>query len=130
MEMLPMERLPTMNRRTPVLAIAAIGFSFQIPIQAQMPKSAHMFEQHCIACHPNTGSPAQGAPDAPALRKKTPEAIVAPLANGPAHEPARRLSETDHRAIAAYLNGPNYMGDASNNPGDFRKMPNVCPNNA
>jgi len=120
-----MEMSPNMNCRIPILAAAALGFVFLSPVQAQMPKSAHLFEQHCISCHPNVAAPGQAAPDAPALRKKTPEAIVAALANGPAHEPARQLSEADKRAIGEYLNGRNYMGNTS----DARQMPNVCPNN-
>lgn len=112
-----------MSYRVPY--IAALGFCFAIAASAQMPKSSHLFEQHCISCHPNVAAPGQTAPDAPALRKKTPEAIVAALSNGAAHEPARQLSRADQVAIAEYLNGRNYMG----NTGDAKQMPNACANN-
>jgi len=99
----------------PLLSAAAL---------AQLPKSGRLFEQNCVMCHAN-GPGGQG-PEAGALRRLTPEAIVQALASGSAHEPARRLSEDDQRAIGEFLGGRNYMMPGA---GDAAKMPNACKSN-
>jgi cytochrome c553 len=82
---------------------------------AQLPKSAKLFDQNCVSCHANTAGSA--GPEAGALRKLTPEAIVAKLDS---HGAAAALSNDDKRAIAEYLSGRNYMAPGS---GDAAKMP-------
>jgi polyvinyl alcohol dehydrogenase (cytochrome) len=88
---------------------------------AQLPKSAKLFDQNCVSCHANTAGSA--GPEAGALRKLTPEAIVAKLDS---HGAAAALSNDDKRAIAEYLSGRNYMAPGS---GDAAKMPNACKGN-
>jgi len=89
---------------------------------AQLPKSAKLFEQNCISCHANT--PGDRGPDAAALRRLSPEAIVDKLASG--HGADAALADSDKRAIAEYLAGRNFMGGGL---GDAAKMPNACKSN-
>ena len=91
---------------------------------AQLPKSGRLFEQNCVMCHGNVAG--RPAPEAGALRRLTPEAIVQALAAGSAHERARQLSEEDQRAIGEFLSGRNYMAAGA---GEAAKMPNACKSN-
>ena len=90
---------------------------------AQLPKSARLFEQNCLACHGY--APGQRGPDATALRQMTPERIVQALDRGAAHDQARLLTEADKRAIGEFLSGRNFM---AGNEGDAAAMPNQCGN--
>jgi polyvinyl alcohol dehydrogenase (cytochrome) len=92
--------------------------------QAQLPKSARLFEQNCITCHGNVQS--QQAPDANALRRLAPEAIYDVLTTRSTHAQARQLADDERRAIAEYLGGRNLMPA---NAGDAAKMPNACRSN-
>jgi polyvinyl alcohol dehydrogenase (cytochrome) len=91
------------------------------PVTAQLPKSGKLFEQHCISCHANVAGSA--GPDAGALRRLTPERVVAKLAN---HGNVSTLADTDKIAIAEYLAGRSYTPDGL---GQAAKMPNVCKAN-
>jgi polyvinyl alcohol dehydrogenase (cytochrome) len=86
----------------------------------QLPKSAKLFDDNCVKCHANV--PPSAGPEAGALRKLTPEAIVAKLAS---HGP-RELTEADKIAIGEYLSGRSYMTPGS---GDAAKMVNACKAN-
>ena len=44
---------------------------------AQLPKSAKLFDENCVTCHANV--PGSSGPEAGALRKLTPETVVAKL---------------------------------------------------
>jgi polyvinyl alcohol dehydrogenase (cytochrome) len=103
----------------------ATCLTFCAPALAQLPKSARLFEQNCLMCHGNvkTGQ----TPDANALRRMAPEAIVTEIGKGSAHEPLARLSDVDRRAIAEYLAGRNFMAP---NQGDTQRMPNACSTNS
>ncbi len=91
---------------------------------AQLPKSGRLFEQNCVMCHGNVAG--GKGPEAGALRRLTPEAILQALASGSAHAQARQLSEADQRAIGEFLSGRNYMAAGE---GDAAKMPNACKSN-
>src|SRR5579871_637880 len=100
-------------------AVATIALLWCGSAFAQLPKSARLFEQSCLACH---GCTQDGSlPDATALRQMTPESIVQAIGSGTAHEPARQLSESNKRAIGEFLSGRNFMPD---NAGDAASMPN------
>ena len=75
--------------------------------QAQLPRSARLFEQSCITCHGNVQS--QQAADVNALRRMTPEAIYEVLTTRSTHAQARQLADDERRAIAEYLGGRNLM---------------------
>jgi mono/diheme cytochrome c family protein len=90
----------------------ATVFTLSTPAFAQLPKSARLFEQNCLMCHGPVKS-GQTA-DATALRRMSPEAIVAAIGRSAAHEPLARLSDDERRAIAEYLAGRNFM--APNQP--------------
>lgn len=88
---------------------------------AQLPKSAKLFEENCISCHANIpGSP---GPEAGALRRLAPEAIVTKIGS---HGAVSSLAEADKIAIAEYLSGRNFMAPGQ---GDAAKMANACKGN-
>ena len=88
---------------------------------AQLPKSGKLFDQNCVTCHANV--PGSAGPQAGALRRLSPEAIVAKLAN---HGEVSSLSDADKIAIAEYLSARSYTPDGL---GQAAKMPNVCKAN-
>src|ERR1700674_5412577 len=113
-----------LTRSLGVSAALALGLFPFHAAQAQLPKSARLFEQYCITCHGNVQS--QQAPDVNALRRIAPEAIYDVLTNRSTHAQARQLADDERRAIAEYLGGRNFMAA---NAGDAAKMPNACRNN-
>jgi len=110
-----------MTTRTALSRMAVVLITAPLTM-AQLPKSARLFDQNCVSCHANT--PGSAGPEAGALRRLTPEAIVNKLAT---HGAAAALSNDDKVAIAEYLSGRNYMAPGE---GDAAKMPNTCKNGA
>jgi len=78
------------------------------------------FTGRCATCH-DTGR--GGAPDRYTLNKRTPEEILAKIANGPHAQFARGLSEFQKRVVAIYVGG-RPLGAADT--GDKSKMKNAC----
>ena len=75
-----------LTRSLGVSAALAMGLFPFHAAQAQLPKSARLFEQYCITCHGNVQS--QQAPDVNALRRIAPEAIYDVLTNRSTHAQA------------------------------------------
>jgi polyvinyl alcohol dehydrogenase (cytochrome) len=113
-----------LTRFAGISATLALGLFPFHAAQAQLPKSARLFEQNCITCHGNVQT--QQAPDVNALRRMTPEAIYEVLTTRSTHAQARQLADDERRAIAEYLGGRNLMAA---NAGDAAKMPNACRSN-
>jgi len=85
---------------------------------AQLPKSAKLFDQHCVTCHANV--PGSAGPQAGVLRRLTPESIVAKLGS---HGAVSALPPADKIAIAEYLSARSYTPDGL---GQAAKMSNPC----
>jgi polyvinyl alcohol dehydrogenase (cytochrome) len=68
-----------------------------------VPGGAALFESHCSACHAGTDP---RVPTLAALRQRTPEVILDALTTGVMREQGSELTETERRAVAAYLGAP------------------------
>ena len=110
-----------MVKRT-LLAGISLTFLAAPLAMAQLPKSGKLFDQNCVTCHANI--PGSAGPEAGALRRLSPEAIVAKLAN---HGAVSSMADVDKIAIAEYLSARSYTPDGL---GQAAKMPNVCKANA
>src|SRR5579864_6511099 len=109
-----------MTKRTLVAGIALVLRAAPLTM-AQLPKSAKLFDENCVSCHANV--PGSAGPSAGALRRLTPESIVAKLGN---HGNVSSLADADKIAIAEYLSARSYTPDSL---GQAMKMPNVCKAN-
>jgi polyvinyl alcohol dehydrogenase (cytochrome) len=113
-----------MTIRTLLSAMAVAWMAAPLTM-AQLPKSAKLFDENCVKCHANVAG--STGPEAGALRRLTPEAIVTKLgSHGAVSGLSDVLSENDKQAIAEYLSGRNLMAPGQ---GDAAKMPNACKGN-
>jgi polyvinyl alcohol dehydrogenase (cytochrome) len=110
--------------KLPAAALLVWGFLSFDSARAQLPKSARLFDQNCLGCHPNVRS--GSAPDVTALRQMTPEAIYQTLTTRASHLQASQLSNEEKQWIAEYLSGRNMMLGIT---ADAKQMPNVCRSN-
>ena len=108
----------TMRTVFSALTLSLMATSFAV---AQLPKSAKLFDENCVNCHANV--PGSAGPQAGALRRLAPEAIVAKLNN---HGAMSSLATNDKIAIAEYLSGRSFLAPGE---GDPAKMSNACKAN-
>jgi polyvinyl alcohol dehydrogenase (cytochrome) len=85
------------------LAAAALQSNAAGPAPAQSPDGAALYQARCAACH---DSPAERTPSRIMLSTyRTPEEIIAALANGVMRQQAAGLSADEVRALAVHLTG-------------------------
>lgn len=78
---------------------------------AQTTDGAQVFQRRCANCHTTAGDSRAPAPDA--LRTRTPQAILDSLMTGAMRAQGSRLSGAERRAVAEFLTGRRFGGDAT-----------------
>jgi polyvinyl alcohol dehydrogenase (cytochrome) len=96
---------------TAAALIAVSAFITNIPLLAQTPDGAVVFNRECATCH--TGAPDTRAPAPDVLRRRSPEAILSALTAGGMRPQGGRLTGAQRRAVAEYLSGRPLGGDVT-----------------
>ncbi len=104
-----------------VVLVAVVDFA-----SAQSPVGVRLFEQHCSACHQGTGSVSAKATDATKLRRTTPEAVYAALAEAPPHLTLKATEDEEAPHRGSPWRPPSW---ALAEMADAKRMPNRCASN-